>query len=264
MCDAGLIPFDEPFPCLRSQGQLMGLDGFRMSKSRGNVVTPDEVVQTHGADALRIYELFMAPFEADVDWSTEGLNGARRFLNKIWNLIGDTFFASQVCSAQDMELERLRHRTIQQVGERIEKFRFNTMVSILMEFANALLDRQRRDLWHTAAFHTCLETLMLLLAPTAPHFTEELWALTDHSGSVHQQPWPAFDPELPARETLHVAVQVDGKARGIIEIDPEMEPEQVQELVVTLPRIQQFLVNRHVLRVIYVPGRIINIVTNAR
>jgi leucyl-tRNA synthetase len=264
MYDAGLISFDEPFPCLRSQGQLMGLDGLRMSKSRGNVVTPDEVVRTHGADALRIYELFMAPFEADVDWSTEGLNGARRFLNKVWNLIGDTYFASRDHSAQDVELERLQHHTAQQVGERIEKFRFNTMVSILMEFTNALLDRQHRDSWHTATFHNSLETLMLLLAPIAPHLAEELWVLTEHSGSVHQQAWPVFGTEDAPPRTIQVAVQVDGKARSVVEINPEMEPDLVQELVLGLPRVQQFLAARRVQRVIYIPGRIVNIVTDAR
>ena len=264
MFDAGLLPFDEPFPCLRNQGQLMGLDGQRMSKSRGNTITPDEVVQSHGADALRVYTLFMAPFEADVDWSTDGLNGARRFLNKLWTLTGHTFAASADCTALDAELEGLRHRTIRQVGERIENFRFNTMVSALMEFGNALADRHRRGAWRTATFHACLETVMLLLAPGAPHIAEELWSLTGHAGSVHQQPWPKYDPELARSEVYQIAVQVDGKARGVVEVTPEMDAAQVQALAVALPRLQPLLADRTVRRIIYVPGRIVNIVTDPR
>jgi leucyl-tRNA synthetase len=143
MADAGLLPFDEPFSKLMSQGQMMGPDGQRMSKSRGNVVTPDNMVEKYGADALRLYELFMAPFEQDVDWTTEGISGAWRFLNRLWHLYAQTYRSSATAQERDEKLERSLHRTIRQVSERLQSWRFNTMVSALMEFANELEEVQR-------------------------------------------------------------------------------------------------------------------------
>jgi leucyl-tRNA synthetase len=261
MADAGLLPFNEPFQKLLNQGQLIGLDGARMSKSRGNVITPDSVVNTYGADALRLYVMFLAPFEQDVHWSTEGINGVARFLNRLWTLYKETWRESSKTSARDPELERMLHRTIRQATERIEQFRFNTMVSSLMEFMNALIDRQRRGNWKTADFHHSLETMLVLLAPSAPHIAEELWGLTGHEGSVHQQKWPAWDPEL-AREIIQsIAVQVDGKLRDVVEVEAGVGETEVERLAYASPKVSQSLVGREIVKVVHVPGRIMNIVT---
>ncbi len=261
MADAGLLPFREPFAKLLNQGQMMGVDGVRMSKSRGNVITPDSVVKQYGADALRIYEMFMAPFEQDIAWSVQGINGARRFLNRVWALYAETYQASSEARGDDPALTRELHKTIRQVGERIEGFRFNTMVSSLMEFANLLSERQRRSAWHTAAYHQALETLLRLLAPGAPHLAEELWQRTGHAGSVHQQPWPAWDEALAQDELVQIAVQVNGKLRDVMEVNASDGEPAVTQKALALPRLQTHLGASLVERIIYVPGKIVNILT---
>ncbi len=261
MADAGLVPFREPFTKLMNQGQLMGPDGQRMSKSRGNVITPDSIVETFGADALRVYELFVAPFEQDISWSTEGINGARRFLNRIWNLYKETYIESVTASGIDQDLERLLHKTIRQVSERIEGFRFNTVVSALMEFTNALYERQRTGHWRSETFNQALETLLVLLAPVAPHIAEELWELTRHSGSVLQQTWPNWDDELAREETGEIAIQVDGKLRGVIAVEADASETNVKGRAIAHPKVQPYLADREISKIFYVPGRIVNIVT---
>jgi len=260
MADAGLIPFREPFAKLLNQGQMLGPDGARMSKSRGNVITPDNVVAEYGADALRLYVMFIAPFDQDIAWNTEGITGSRRFLNRVWNLYADTYFDGQALGS-DPDLQRMLHKTIRRTGERIEAFRFNTMVSGLMEFVNALLERQRGAAWHTSDFHQSLETLLLLLAPAAPHIAEELWQLTGHVGSVHRQPWPAWDPEMARDEVVQIAVQVNGKVRDVIDVSVEAEQAEVQERALASSRVCQHLEGKSIDKVFYVPGRILNIVT---
>jgi leucyl-tRNA synthetase len=261
MADAGLVPFREPFSKLMNQGQLMGPDGLRMSKSRGNVITPDAMVKTYGADALRIYEMFMAPFDQDIAWSTEGIMGARRFLTRFWNLFRQTYQESALAVENDESLERELHKTILRITERIEGFRFNTMVSALMEFVNILSERRRTGNWRTATFHTSLETLLVLMAPAAPHITEELWQLSGHTGSIHQQPWPTWDENMARDESIEVAVQVDGKVRVVITIQADTDQVEVEQQALASPKIRPFLAGREVTKVIYVPGRVLNIVT---
>ena len=262
MADAGLLTFREPFARLLNQGQLMGPDGRRMSKSRGNVITPDSMVEAHGADALRVYELFMAPFDQDVAWSTDGITGASRFLKRVWTLFGESYPASQTAGGVDTALERLLHQTIRRTSERIEGFRFNTMISALMEFVNALSDRRRQNAWHTATFHRALETLMVLLAPVTPHIAEELWQLTGHSGSVHQQSWPVWDEELARQEMVQVPIQINGKLREVIEVPVDTSQAEIEQLAYAQPKVQQHLGEKGITRVVYVPGKIFNIVTH--
>jgi leucyl-tRNA synthetase len=260
MADEGLVPFREPFSKLLSQGQMMGPDGQRMSKSRGNVITPDRVVESYGADALRIYELFMAPFEQDVEWSSEGITGSWRFLNKVWNLYAETYFASEPASNIDAELEQHLHKTIRRVTERIQSMRFNTMVSILMEFINLLIDRHRQGRWWTSTYHQALELFMILLAPAAPHISEELWHLTKHSGSVHQQRWPEWDSSLVQDEVTQVAVQVNGRLRGVVEVAVDADKDEVIALACNQPKVRQAIADKELANTIYVPGKILNIV----
>jgi len=261
MADEGLVPFREPFTRLINQGQLLGPDGTRMSKSRGNVITPDIVVEKYGADALRIYEMFMAPFDYDVNWTTEGINGAWRFLNRIWNLYAATYFESSEAKLRDIALEKELHKTIQKVTERIDNFSFNTMISALMEFFNLLSERRRLGSWQTQSYHQALKTFLILLAPSAPYIAEELWHLTGNTNSVHTQDWPEWDADQIKEVMVTIVVQIDGKVRDSVEILPEMSESEIQDLVMKRPKVRQHLAERQVKKTIYVPGKILSIVT---
>jgi len=261
MADAGLVPFREPFAKLMNQGQLMGPDGQRMSKSRGNTITPDAVVDTYGADSLRIYEMFMAPFDQDVNWSMEGINGTSRFLEKIWRLYADTWEqAGNQPQTKDDELERKMHQTIRGVTERIETFRLNTMVSTLMEFVNTLGDRQRDRTWKTSTYRQALETLMVILAPAAPHIVEELWQLTGHEGSVHQQAWPSWDADLAREEVIQVPVQVNGKLRDRVVVPADASEEDIKSAALASEAVQKFLDGKPPKKVIVAQKKLVNIV----
>jgi leucyl-tRNA synthetase len=262
MADEGLVPFREPFTQLNNQGQLLAPDGQRMSKSRGNVITPDVMVQEYGADALRLYEMFMAPFDADIQWNTEGINGARRFLFKVWKLYQDCWQPGVSADAKDQSLERSLHKTIRLVSEKIEAFRFNTMVSTLMEFVNLLSERARQGNWHTIDFQNSLETLLVIMAPAAPHICEQLWESTGHGYSVHQQTWPMWNDELSRTERCEIGVQVDGKLRGVLQVKEDLESIEVAQQAQGLPRVAQALAGRQIQKVIYVPGRTISFVTS--
>jgi leucyl-tRNA synthetase len=220
-------------------------------------------VAKFGADALRIHELFMAPFDQDVAWSMEGMYGARRFLNRVWNLYRDAFWDSRADTGDDPDLAHALHRTIQHVSQRLEEFRFNTLISALMEFVNVLTERQQSGAWHTVTFHQSLEVILLLLAPVAPHISEELWQLTGHSGSVHQQAWPAWDVELAREQVAKLAVQVNGKLREVVEVALDARQAEVEEKIYALPKLQQYLNGKQVVKVIYVPGKILNIVVSS-
>ena len=261
MADEGLLPFREPFQQLKNQGQLLALDGQRMSKSRGNVITPDVMVEEYGADALRLYEMFMAPFDQDIQWSTDGINGARRFLYKIWKLYQDSWAPESIGDPSDPQLERALHRTIRMVSEKIEGFRFNTMVSTMMEFVNMLSDRARQGRWQTAEFQKALEILLVIMAPAAPHITEELWLQTGHTYSVHQQTWPSWDAELAQSDNFDVAVQVNGKLRGVVQVDGEIDQAEIEVRARILPKVNQALNGCVVRKMIYIPGRLLNFVT---
>jgi leucyl-tRNA synthetase len=263
MADEGLLPFREPFSRLVNQGQLLGFGGQRMSKSRGNVVTPDSVVAKHGADALRVFSLFMAPFDQDVSWSEKGIAGARRFLDRVWNLYSSgAYDGINGLATNDLDLEAMLHRTIRKVTERIEGFRFNTMISALMEFVNYLYDRRRElGVLRTRSFHEALEVLPILLAPSAPHIAEELWELTGHTGSVHQQSWPEWDSALAFEERVEIPIQIDGKIRQLIEVSVDLDEEEVLEIAHSQPVVRHYLDGREVVKHIYVPGKILSIAT---
>jgi leucyl-tRNA synthetase len=264
LADAGLVPFREPFSRLLNQGQLIAPDGQRMSKSRGNVITPDSMVEAYGADALRVYELFMAPFDQDVAWNVEGIIGARRFLNRVWGLYANAYPQISRAVAGDSDLERWLHKTIRKVSERFEQFRFNTAVSTLMEFVNALGDRQRTGAWQTKTYYQSLEALVVLLAPIAPHIAEELWAQTGHSGSVHQQNWPTWDEILAQDELVQIPVQVDGKVHQVIDAPQEADQAELIDLAYSQSKIRDRLVDRQVIQIHYIPGKILSIVTQRK
>jgi leucyl-tRNA synthetase len=267
LADAGLIDFREPFPRLRSQGIVHAADGKRMSKSRGNVVTPDEVVARYGADTLRLHLLFMAPFERNVSWDEEGIAGAERFLHRVWRLgqeaAGHATRAPQPDQAGGREedlLQRTVHKTIRRVTEDVEAFKFNTAVAALMELSNTLLAyRERRG--PTPAYAGAFQVLIRLLAPFAPHIAEEIWTGLHHAYSVHQQAWPAYDPALAVDKMVTLVVQVNGKVRDRITVPAGLDEDQARQRALESERVQQKLNRRAPRQVIVVAGRLVNIVT---
>jgi leucyl-tRNA synthetase len=259
LADAGLIGFREPFPHLASQGVLHAADGKRMSKSRGNVVTPDEVVARYGADILRIYLLFVAPFERNVLWDEQGIVGAERFLQRVWRLCLGEAERQPADAAQEEEIRQLTHKTIRRVTDDVEGFKFNTAVAAMMEFSNWLGAYQERH-GSSLAIHEAKGSLIRLLAPFAPHIAEELWNQRGGEFSVHQQRWPVYDPAFTADESVTLIVQVNGKVRDRIIVPADIDDEQARQQALACDRVQRYLNGQSPKRVIIVPGRLVNIV----
>ena len=270
MADAGIVPFREPFPALRSQGVMHARDprtgeARRMSKSAGNVVTPDSVAAAHGADALRIYLLFMAPFERDTVWEEDGVVGAKRFLQRFWRLAVAIAAADPTAGHGTRrptgQLTSHLHRTIRRVTTDVEGFKFNTAIAALMEYLNEMIAHHRAD-GVTAELAEATQTFVLLLAPFAPHVAEELWAALGGPYSVHQQPWPAWDETLVAEETVTLVVQVDGRVRDRLTVPAGIGEAEARELALECDGARRHLRGRRVARVIHVPGRLVNVVTD--
>jgi leucyl-tRNA synthetase len=271
LADAGVVPFREPFPVLRSQGVMHARDSQtgqvrRMSKSTGNVVTPDEVAETHGADALRIYLMFIAPFENNTVWEEAGITGARRFLDKSWRLVNQvarsrTQAHSSDRQAGDSSIATVLHRTIRRVSDDIEALKFNTAIAALMECLNALAaHRQTKGV--SRALKEATRTYVLLLAPFAPHIAEELWSRLGEPYSVHMQPWPAWDRTQVHAETITLIVQVDGRVRDRLSVPADIDEQTARQQALDSPGVRRSLNGRAVARVVYVPGKLVNVVTH--
>ncbi|MSQ24629.1 MAG: leucine--tRNA ligase [Chloroflexi bacterium] len=257
----GLIDFGEPFKHLFNQGIILGPDGQKMSKSRGNVVNPDDYVQRVGGDAVRCYLMFIGPYDGGGPWNPQGISGIEGFLHRLWNLVldGPDPNAPQTSGPADDRVLRLLHKTTQRVTDDMERFRFNTMLAALMELINALLPQRAKvskQLWRDAS-----ERMVLLIAPSAPHMAEELWHRLGHTESVHLESWPGFDPSLVTDSQVTVVLQVNGKVRDKIEVAADLGQEQVQELALASAKVQAYLDHSPIRQVIYVPGRLVNIVT---
>jgi leucyl-tRNA synthetase len=254
--DIGVVSTPEPFKKLVHQGIVLGEDNQKMSKSRGNVVNPDEMIERFGADAVRLYEMFMGPLEAMKPWSTRGVEGVTRFLDRVWRLIvSDEGTVSQavVNDEPSADQRRLLHQTIKKVTEDIENLRFNTAISQMMVFTNELtkLDQRPRAL---------LEPFVLLLAPFAPHLCEELWETLGHAPSLSRQPWPSFDPALVVSDRLEIPVQVNGRLRSKIEVPADWTEEQVVTLAKQDAKLAEWLQGKPPRKVIYVPKKLVNFV----
>jgi leucyl-tRNA synthetase len=291
--DAGLVSTPEPFTKLVHQGTILGeleysVNGervaeeqvekqgdrfvlrdrpdvlvdaraYKMSKSRGNVVNPDEIVDRFGADAFRLYEMFMGPLEQVKPWSTRSVDGTYRFLNRAWRLfidensdgLADTL-ADRAPTAEEL---RLMHGTIAKVGEDIEALRFNTAISALMEFTNAAYK------WESVP-RTLAAQFVLLLAPLAPHIAEELWQRLGHAASLAYEPWPSYEPKYLVTATLEIPVQINGKMRGRIEVPSDADEQQVIELARADETVLRYLEGKELKRAIYVRGRIVNFVVS--
>ena len=248
--DIGVVDFDEPFKKLFNQGMITGKNGIKMSKSKGNVVSPDALVEDYGCDSLRLYELFVGPPELDSEWDDKGIDGVYRFLNRFWKMAMDNK-DKQV--AETTELVKLRHKLVYDITTRLDTFSLNTVVSGFMEYNNKLIELSKKGGVDVAT----LETYTILLAPFAPHIAEELWEQFGHTDSVFDQSWPEYSEDAMKDDEIEIPVQVNGKTRCTISIPVDADKDAV------LAKAKETLGNKltgTIRKEIYVPGRIVNIV----
>jgi leucyl-tRNA synthetase len=260
--DMGYLHFDEPFTRLFHQGIVLGPDGQKMSKRRGNVVAPDEFVTQYGTDTVRCYMMFMGPFDQGGVFKAENLKGVWNFLTRFWNLVNESWteHPHQAETSESLAVERLRHKTIKRVTEEIGNMRFNTALAALMECNNSLIKLQNEEVVRSAAFQRILATMMQLLAPLAPHITEELWNQTGHEQSIHTTEWPQYVEEMTQDESFTLVVQVNGKVRERIDVAADASEQVIRSLALSNSRIASFIGEATVQKVIYVPGKLVNIV----
>ena len=262
--DMGLVSFGEPFTRLFNQGVIIA-EKHKMSKSRGNVITPDGYVSELGADAVRAYLMFVAPWEQGGEWDDSGISGISRWLNRVWNLVTRGYSQGSKLSLADKELaqralSRLTHQTIRKVTQDLEKLRLNTMIAALMEFTNYLAKVKEEGVVNVSAWNEAIDTLLLLLAPTAPHLTEELWQQVGHSYSIHNQSWPRWDEELAKEEEITLVVQVNGKLRDRIMVPASITEDEAKQTALNSQRLKPYLRGKQIAKVVYVPGRLVNLV----
>jgi leucyl-tRNA synthetase len=250
--DIGVVNTPEPFIKLRNQGLVLAEDGRKMSKSLGNVINPDDVIDQYGADVIRMYEMFMGPFDQDTMWSTEGVEGIRRFINKVWSLFDETEINNE---SPDEDTLRIMHKTIKKVSFDIENFGFNTAISALMIYVNHLLKLPKRP-------KVTLENLTLLLAPFAPHISEELWSLLGHNYSIFKEKWPQYMDELAKDKILEVPIQVNGKLRSKLFVSEEITEEEIKNLALTDEKVKNYTGGKNIKKVIYIKNKLLNIVTD--
>ena len=261
--DMGMLGFDEPFLRLFNQGVILGQDHEKMSKSRGNVVSPDEVVGQMGADAVRCFLMFIGPWDQGGPWSDVGINGIARWLNRVWSMADrdpSHLDDGQVDEQVVRDTVRLMHQTIRKCHNDLERFKFNTAIASLMEFSNHLSKVWAEASIDAGTWRECVRAFLLILAPIAPHLAEELWERAGHPYSVHRQPFPAWDEELAAEETVTLVVQVNGRVRDRIEVPVGIDQSAAEELALASPRVQPYTDGKTVNRAIYVPGKLVNVV----
>jgi len=260
--DVGLLDFNEPFLRLFNQGIILGEDHEKMSKSRGNVVGPDTYVDAVGADVFRLYLMFLGPWDQGGPWSTSGINGMSRWLNRVWDLALRPSESLQGAGdpAAVRDLVRATHKTIRSVVQDMDKFHFNTALASLMELSNTLNDAWEAGRTDRATWNQSVDTLLVLLAPMAPHVTEELWERRGRPYSIHQQPLPQWDPALAADETITLVVQVNGKVRDRLTVPAGIAEDEAKRLALASPKVQAQLDGKRIRQTVYVPGRLVNVV----
>ncbi|MDH4269636.1 MAG: leucine--tRNA ligase [Dehalococcoidia bacterium] len=257
--DMGLVSFNEPFARLFNQGTIV-YRGDKMSKSRGNVIAPDEYVAKLGADAVRGYLMFIGPWELGGEWSDRGIVGISRWLNRVWSLMTADYASRVVDPEAEKELLHFTHKTIKEVTADLERFRFNTMLSSLMEFSNYLSKIKERGIVSSSVWKEAIGYFLRLFAPTAPHLAEELWKRTGHPYSVHNQSWPGYAEELAREEEITLIIQVNGKLRDKILVSASVSEVEARELALGRERVKAYISGKSLTRVIYVPKRVVNIV----
>jgi leucyl-tRNA synthetase len=255
MFDAGLINFKEPFPVLRNQGMIWAADGQKMSKSKGNVVTPDAMVAKYGADALRLWELFMGPFDEATNWNEDGLVATARYLTRVWSVVRR--YVQAGCPAGQPSADTLRHthKTLRTVTDHFERMRFNTALSAMMDLLNHL-----QKLEPDAIDRFIVESYVLMLAPMAPHIAEELWRALGHDRSIHLEPWPKYDPELTRDDFVTVVVQVNGKVRDRLQVGAGAAEDDVRALALQSDAVAKHLDGKAPKKIIYVADKLLSIV----
>jgi len=243
--DLGLIDFSEPFIRLLTQGMVLK-DGQVMSKSRGNIVDPDSIIKKYGADTLRLFILFAAPPETELEWDERGIEGASKFLNRVWRI------QENLKDSADHFLIRALHKTIKKVSEDFQGFKFNTAIASLMELTNAI--------YQSGASQQVLETLAIMLSPIAPHFCEELWQILGNKESIFKAGWPKYDLAFLKEEKITIVVQVNGKLRAKIEVAADISEKELKEMVLADEKIKTWLENKPPKNFILIPQKLVNIV----
>ncbi|MDI3480463.1 MAG: leucyl-tRNA synthetase [Tepidanaerobacteraceae bacterium] len=262
MRDAGLVHVDEPFVNLLTQGMVLK-DGAKMSKSLGNVVSPEDIIDKYGADTARLFILFASPPERDLEWSDQGVEGCFRFLQRVWRLVEE--LSSRINDEDaglkaDKAVRRLVHKTIKKVTLDIsERFNFNTAISAIMEMVNGLYAAKEQEI-SGVVLKEAVESLLLLLAPFAPHITEELWSRMGKKQSIHLMPWPKYSEEAIAEEEVEIVVQVNGKLKFKISLPAGISDEEVKRQVLDSEKLKPHIQGKNIMRVIIVPGKLVNIV----
>ena len=249
--DIGVVDFDEPFTKLFNQGMINGKNGIKMSKSKGNVVSPDDLVRDYGCDALRLYELFVGPPELDAEWDDRGIDGVARFLNRFWNLVMDN---KDKDVKETKEMVKLRHKLVYDIEQRFSQFSLNTVISGFMEYNNKMIDLAKKE---GGIDKETLRTFTILLSPFAPHIGEELVEQLGGTDSVFHAQWPECDEEAMKDDEIEIAVQINGKTRGLVSIPADASKEAALEAgkAAVADKLTGTIVKE-----IYVPGKIINIV----
>lgn len=265
----GLTSADEPFKNLLTQGMVLK-DGTKMSKSKGNVVSPEEIIGQYGADTARLFILFAAPPERDLEWSDQGVEGSFRFLNRVWRIVA--YYAEELkngqpldkntLSDQDKDLRRLTHQTIKKVTEDLSlRFNFNTAISAIMELVNGLYHYKDKSAeQNIAVVKESIETIVVLLAPFAPHITEELWFEIDYKDSVHKQAWPQFDEEALVADTVEVVLQINGKVKEKVNVPVNLSKEELEKAALADEKVQNLTEGKQIVKIIVVPNKLVNIV----
>ena len=253
--DLGVVPTKEPFQKLVNQGMILGSNHEKMSKSKGNVVNPDDIVEQYGADTLRLYEMFMGPLDASIPWSEEGLGGAHKFINRVWSLLIDENdnLRDRVTTINNHDLDKIYNETVKKVTEDYEAMHFNTAISQLMVFVNKAYKADSLPLEY-------VEGLVKLLSPVVPHITEELWSKLGHVGSIAYAKWPTYDESKLVEDVVEIVVQINGKVRQHLQVSKDASREELQALALNDERIKQELADKDVKKVIAVPGKLVSIV----
>lgn len=265
MRDMGMLDFDEPFLRLFNQGVILGSDHEKMSKSRGNVVNPDDVVGVMGADAVRCFLMFIGPWDQGGPWSDVGINGVARWLNRVWALVErnpDDLASGETDPQVVRDTLRVLHQTVRKCHGDLDRFKFNTAIAALMELVNHLSKVWAEASVDPETWRECIEKFLLMLAPIAPHISEELWERTGHPYSVHSQGFPEWDESLAADETITLVVQVNGKVRDRIEVPAGIDEPTAHQLALASAKVQPYTEGKVVDKAIYVPGRLVNVVVS--
>lgn len=248
--DKGLVPYKEPFQSLRHQGMILGENGEKMSKSRGNVVNPDDMVKDYGTDALRVYEMFMGPLEASKPWDPNGIEGSKRFLERVYRLYT---IEDKITEENDGVLERIYHQTVKKVTQDYETLNFNTAISQMMIFLNHISKASTFPKEYAYGF-------LKLLNPIAPHITEELWEQLGHDKTISYEEWPTYEEAKTIEDTYEMIVQINGKVRGKLEVHTDTSKEEMERLARNLENVQKYLVDHEIIKVVVVPKKLVNLV----